>query len=118
VSEGVTVVSDAHRDMIRQLEERGFEVMEEIPFPPYQVDIYVPLFHMCVEVDGPQHGKRADEKRNEALVRVYSLPTFRVKSGDVNPPDRWESDLTEFVKEHALTAGTRWEKCAMKVPWL
>jgi len=117
VSESVTVVSDAHRDMMKQLARRGVEFREALPSPPYQVDIYVPAFHICIEVDGPQHGKRADDKRDERLLEVYLLPTFRVKANDVNRPSKWAPDLAAFLQKHAKTAAERWEPCSMKVPW-
>ena len=108
-----TVISDAHSRVIKLLEARGLCLQEEIDFPPFRVDIYLPDYHACIEVDGPHHGTRADNIRDETLLREYSLPTLRIRSGDIDL-----AALKEFLELTEATFEERWEHCEMRTPWL
>lgn len=118
MSELVTTFSDAHREMVRVLENMGHELLVEIEFPPYRVDIYLPDIHAVVEVDGPNHSRKGNRRRDWALVERYCLPTFRLKAGQVKSSARWKSGFLAFVKACTPTAGTRWDRCKLKTPWL
>lgn len=118
VIETTTVLSAVHKYLISLLESWGFELLEEVDFPPYRVDIYIPDAHIAIEVDGPQHSKKQDKKRDEELLTVYYLPTFRVKARDVKNPDKWKHDLLLFLAIQEKTVDDRWERCKLKTPWL
>ena len=118
MSELVSTFSDAHREAVRILEGWGYELLVEIEFPPYRVDIYLPDIHAVVEVDGTQHTKKGNRKRDWALVEQYCLPTFRLRARHVRSPGRWRSGFLSFVKACAPTAEARWERCKLKTPWL
>ena len=118
MSEIPTVLSAAHKKVIKFLEKWGIELMEEVDFPPYRVDIFVPEVHVVIEVDGPHHSKKANEKRDKKLLEEYLLPTFRIDASDVRTSKNWEDALFLFFGEHAWTAVERWEECSIKVPWL
>ena len=112
-----TVISDAHARVIRLLEARGLCVQEEIDFPPFRVDIYLPDHHACVEVDGPHHGARADHRRDAELLRVYALPTFRIEVDEIDGL-AWLGALNDFLAVVEATKDERWDAVSMKVPWL
>ena len=113
-----TVLSAAHKKVIKQLENWGIQLMEEVDFPPYRADCYLPDIHVVIEVDGPHHSKKADEKRDAEFLKCFFLPTFRIKTKDATHSERWKSELFAFLNKHAWTATERWEKCSPRTPWL
>ena len=116
MSEPVRVLSDAHRRVIRLLEMAGLEIMEEVGFPPYQIDIYIPDCHAAVEVDGPHHRnrRRRDRRRDILLIDRYSLPTFRVPMRGRG----WEEEFGRFLRLAKETARERWEIVKDRLPHL
>lgn len=101
--------SAAHRWLERQLDAAHISYHSEHPFPPYAVDVYLPEWHVAVEVDGPQHSAPRDAARDAKLLERYGLPVYRLdttKSG-------WRLDilakLSVFI---ALHAGTTEERMA------
>ena len=118
IEDQLNFLTDAHRDLIKRLEGRGLNLMEEIPFPPYQVDVYLPDFHAAVEVDGPQHEASRDMRRDDDLWCVYSLPVFRIGAGEVNKPWLWLPHLLLFLFKNRESRDDRWESCKDKTPWL
>ena len=113
-----TVLSAAHKKVIKQLEKWGIQLMEEVDFPPYRADIYIPDVHVVVEVDGPHHSKKANEKRDTELLEQYLLHTFRIKTKDVKHFERWAPELFTFLNEYVWTAAERKEECKPRTPWL
>lgn len=118
MSEQVPVVSDAHRELMRQLENMGVELMEECDFPPYRVDIYIPDFHVAIEVDGTQHNDKKDNKRDLYLRDTYYLPVLRIKTKDVAKQEKWLDRLVKFLDAAEYSTTERLEKVAGLVPWL
>ena len=116
--ETVTVLTDAHLAVIKVLERHGMGLMEEVEFPPYRADIYLPAYHALVEVDGAQHSERADRKRDRELNAEYSLYVYHVAADDAEIPDRWLEPLAAFLDYVQSTRDERWEACEMKTPWL
>lgn len=113
-----TFLTDAQVAAIDHLESAGVGVLEEVPFPPYRVDIYLPEYHAGVEVDGPQHAVRADTRRDKELLEIYLLPIFRVKAEDARHPERWGKELEAFLSRAAETKKNRWEQAEDRCPWL
>ena len=113
-----TVLSDAHATVIKHLLNRGIGYMEEIDFPPYRVDCYLPDWHAVIEVDGPQHSMREIHKRDRALDEIYGLPVFHIGSGSANRPDLWMPGLLVFLTYSALDALERRAACEDKCPWI
>jgi very-short-patch-repair endonuclease len=116
--ETVTVLTDAHLAVIKELERRGVGLMEEVEFPPYRVDCYLPAYHAAIEVDGAQHSARADRKRDRELNAEYSLYVFHVSADNAKTPDKWLESLAAFLGYAQPTRDERWEACEMKTPWL
>ncbi len=116
--ETVTILTDAHLAVIRELERHGMGLLEEVEFPPYRADIYLPAYHVLVEVDGAQHNMRADRKRDRELNAEYSLYVFHVAAADAKAPTKWLESLSLFLDYVQPTRDERWAACEMKTPWL
>jgi very-short-patch-repair endonuclease len=103
------------------LEQLGFEIMEEVPFPPYTVDTYVKAYHLAIEVDGPQHRKSADAKRDADLQDVYGLVMFHIRDEDfANREAISESAMRLLTTWHKArdTVDERVERVKMRLPWI
>lgn len=97
-----TTRSADHRWMERVLSENGISfISESTEFPPYELDLYLPEWHLCVEVDGPFHGPKRDRKRDEYLSERYALPTLRIKTTVWRWKDEALSSVIKFIEEHA-----------------
>ncbi len=118
MNEELTYMTDAHQTVIRHLERRGIGLMEEIDFPPYRADCYLPEYHALVEIDGPQHSEKADRKRDRELSRVYSLYVFHIAAVEANQPNKWFPKLKVFLRYTRSTRDERYEESAMRTPWL
>ena len=116
--ETVTVLTDAHLAVRRELERHGMGLMEEVEFPPYRADIYLPAYHVLVEVDGAQHSERADRKRDRELNAENSLYVFHVPADTAETPDRWLEQLSAFLDYVQPSRDERWAACEMKTPWV
>ena len=112
-----TVISDAHSRVIKLLEARGLCLQEEIDFPPFRIDLYLPDYHVCIEVDGPYHSERANRLRDRELENVYHMPTFRINVRDIDGLG-WLVPLTLLLGRAAVTKDARWKQCELRTPWL
>lgn len=112
----LTTMTDAHRRVLRIVENLGYQVMDEQPFPPFQVDIYVPRAHAAIEVDGPKHNSVKDAKRDQILSDRYLLPVLRIPSDAA--VSYIERHVREFLDYHALTAEIRFDQARDEMPWL
>ncbi len=88
--------------------------MEEVSFPPFSVDVYIPSHHVVVEIDGPQHEKKRDEKRDKKLLEEYGLPVFHIPAKYAKQPKKWWDDFVAFMKEAEGTVDERVVKCEDK----
>lgn len=106
-----TTLSGPHRRMSAALELRGIEHRNEVPdFRPYLLDIYLPEWHLCVEVDGRWHKPKRDAARDTALSQLYGIETFRVSAERVRSVASallLIPAITEFIEQHAHTAKER-----------
>jgi hypothetical protein len=116
IEDPLTVLTDAHRRVVRWLENRGWNLLEEVDFPPYRADIFLPDLHAIIEIDGPQHSAKENAKRDEYIWETYSAPTFRV-AHDTNPRE-WSPSFLKFVSDYADDAEERWDACRIRTPWL
>ena len=116
--ETVTVLTDAHQAVIKELERHGVMLMEEVEFPPYRVDIYLSGYHVAIEIDGAQHSAKADEERDAKLNATYYLPVFHIAAEDAVKPAHWLGALSVWLAEASKTGEERWAQCEMKTPWL
>ena len=112
----VTEISDAHRELIRLLENSGLCIIEEQEFPPYTVDIYLPDVHLGVEVDGPHHELKRDARRDEQLLNDYLLPVLHV-STKLRPEDAL-TQIYGFVLRNIFGTEGRIRAARELCPWV
>jgi|TARA_R110000744_G_scaffold247327_6_gene363824 very-short-patch-repair endonuclease len=65
------------------VKEAGFGSSLEEDFPPYVVDIYISDLHLGIELDGPHHFKKRDQRRDEVLFRDYGLVIWRHNNDEI-----------------------------------
>ncbi len=112
--ESVKSFSDAHLQVSKILERAGLEIMDEVPFPPFFADVYIPSHHCVVEIDGPQHEKKRDEKRDKRLLEEYGLPVFHIPAKYAKQPKKWWDDFVVFMKGAEGTVDERVVRCEDK----
>jgi hypothetical protein len=101
-----------HRWVEGLLEEMRIAYMSECEdFPPYRLDLYIPQWHLCVEVDGPMHTPAKDKRRDLYLEGHYSLPTLRIRVGRVGLSNKSRPEIAGllhgFILKWAPTADVR-----------
>ena len=104
--------------VIKRLERLGIQLMEEVRFPPYTVDIYIPSAHIAVEVDGPHHKKKKDEKRDKRLLDTYNLPVIRLTMGQAKKAHIVKETVLEAIDEWKDSAEDRFSSVEEKLLWL
>lgn len=82
-------------------------VSECTDFPPYQLDIYLPEWHACVEVDGPYHLSKKDIERDAYLWEHYRISTYRINAKNGLRHDEVIEQLTAAIEDASLTAASR-----------
>ena len=65
------------------VKEAGFGSSLEEDFPPYVVDIYISDLHLGIELDGPHHFKKRDQRRDAVLFRDYGLVIWRHNNDEI-----------------------------------
>lgn len=106
-AEGDSERSLPHRRVERVLESMRVNYLSEQPFRPYKVDIYLPEWHLVIEVDGPFHNAAADRRRDNALFRNYGLETLRINGKKWIKTSTIEELILEFIDKHAESVDTR-----------
>lgn len=117
----VTQLSAFHQRVNGWLERMGFEIMEEVPFPPYTVDTYVPACHLVIEADGPQHRKAADAKRDTVLRDTYGLVVFHIRDEDFCTKQAVSDSALRLLttwQEARDTYEERVERVRLRIPWV
>mgnify|MGYP001572447040 CR=1 FL=1 len=94
-----------HRRVERILARMQIGFDSEVGFSPYSVDIYIPEWHLAVEVDGPGHSPKKDAERDAVLLGKYFLPVLRLKS-DL-PGATVITKIEDFIILHAGTGSER-----------
>lgn len=83
---------------------------EHQEFPPYELDVYLPEWHLCIEIDGPQHGPKRDGKRDDYLRDEYGIPTLRLKAEMMESQEsrqRAQLKFLQFVEQWAESTAER-----------
>ena len=103
-----TARTGPHRHVEKILDVLGIGYMSEESFPPYVVDIYLPEWHLGIEIDGPFHYKNKDEVRDKFLAQYFGLPIlrFNVKAGWVTRT-RVQEEVVRFIEEYEPTTKER-----------
>lgn len=99
--------SRPHRRIEKLLDDMAIGYQSEYPFPPYKLDIFLPEWWCGIEIDGPQHLRKRDQKRDETLRLEYGLQIFRIKTSGGFSKARLQSMLIPFIEKAAETAEAR-----------
>lgn len=93
--------SRPHRRVENILNDMGVSFMSEVAyFPPYKLDIFLPKYHLCIEVDGPYHLRKHDKTRDEWMRQRYGIETMRIKAkGKWLSQGKLEKDIKDFIVE-------------------
>ena len=115
-----TVVSDFHAFVIKWLENNGVELLEEVDFPPYRVDVYLPDYHAVIEVDGPHHTEKKDSKRDKELGDKYQLFVCHVTKQmfKFSNEKATLAMIQSFLNLAALSRDKRLSEVEDRFPWL
>ena len=98
-----------HRFLSATISGLGFHVENEYPFPPYQVDAYVPEAHVAFEADGISHLVKEDAIRDENLFEVYGLLVKRFPAKELTKKNLTvlEDAIIAFIDESAPSGKER-----------
>lgn len=99
--------STPHRKVEELLRELKLYFESEYSFQPYTVDIYIPEWHIAVEIDGPYHTKHKDEARDNYLLDQFGLYVLRLPVKEGLDKETVESRLFAFIDEHYNDSDTR-----------
>jgi very-short-patch-repair endonuclease len=81
------------------VKEAGFGSSLEEDFPPYVVDVYISDLHLGIELDGPHHFKKRDQKRDEELFRDHELIIWRYSNTEIT--DKFKSSFIKNLMNFA-----------------
>lgn len=75
-----------HRRICQELSKLGIPYADEYPVGRRDCDIYIPDLKLLVELDGPRHFRRADERRDaELMAERPELNIVHIKVGTPVP---------------------------------
>jgi len=81
---GNTIYTETQLIVEKIINELGYRTNLEVSMGPYQLDIFLPEIRIAVEVDGPQHYKKLDSKRDSILLNEHLIKkVIHVKTVDV-----------------------------------
>ena len=98
----VTHLTDIHKRVSKRIERLGISVRDEVPFPPYTVDIYLDEYHAVVEIDGPHHNETKDDLRDQRLWEEYRLYTLRIDIGEAKKDSHVKKMVIKFLEEKKI----------------
>jgi very-short-patch-repair endonuclease len=96
-----------HRRVEQCLDDMGISYMSEYDFPPYRVDVYLPEWHLGVEIDGPYHNKKRDNVRDLWLFQWLGLKMLRIDAVKWKSKDKLKLILLKFIEEQCGEAEER-----------
>lgn len=70
-----------HAFVSKLLNKHGINHENEVPHGKYRMDIYVPEWRVCIEIDGRYHSRLKDEVR-DASLREDGILTLRIPAVD------------------------------------
>lgn len=98
-------ITKAHKRISDLCRRQGLNVNDEEPVGRFSIDIYLPEWHLGIEVDGPTHSPRKDERRDGELWADYGLPILRLRHDTALDP-AWEL-IEAFIVGHHPTVEAR-----------
>lgn len=85
--QGITNYTDKQKIVEKWINKLGFRTELEVTFGKYCVDIYIPELNWVVEVDGPSHYKKRDEKRDKELKEDHKIEVIVHVKVDIKEED-------------------------------
>ena len=76
----------------------GFSLEAE-EFYPYTVDIYVSDLNLAIELDGPSHMKKKNQKRDDHIKEHHEVDTWRFKNEEIRTS--FKDEFTEMIDSRA-----------------
>ena len=92
-----TELTAPHRAMIFLIQELDLQVIAEYPAGKYTLDCYLPEFHVGIEVDGPGHSKKRDNRRAIEIGTDYGIPVLHVAATDIVEVESTKCAILEFL---------------------
>ena len=105
--------SGPHRHVEKVLENIGIAYISEQPFDPYSVDIYLPEWHLAIEVDGPLHNKKKDEERDAFLYERYGVRLLRLNTNGDFRNKVLEDTIINYIDDNCDEVESRKQKWLM-----
>lgn len=103
--------SGPHRRVEKILDGLSLSYMSEFPeFPPYILDIYLPEWHLGIEVDGPYHLKKHDKVRDQYLLERFGVIILRLKMKIYRRDVNIGEEITDFIDTWAGSENDRKQK--------
>lgn len=99
--------SKPHRRIETCLDEEGINYKSEEYFSPYTLDVYLPEWHIGIEVDGPFHSATKDKVRDRYLEEMYGLVILRINMKYWNPKNSIKNKIRQFIEEQADSSDER-----------
>lgn len=110
--------SGPHRRVERLLDEMDINYSSEERFIPYTLDIYLPEWHLAVEIDGPMHSKTKDATRDRWFLEAHGIPTLRLDAKIWQNKESIKTKIIMFIEEHADTVEIRKDASRQRPPSL
>ena len=66
----------------------------------YSLDIYLPEIRLGIELDGPYHRKKRDEKRDSFIKRRYNIDIIRFKNKEIDEMNK--EDFFVLIEQRAV----------------
>lgn len=99
--------SRPHKRIEKILDGMDINYSSEERFAPYTLDIYLPEWHLAIEVDGPAHSEKKDQVRDQWFLEFHGIPTLRLDATVWHKTQTIQENITAFIEQHAGTVETR-----------
>lgn len=99
--------SGPHRRVEAILDEMDINYSSEERFVPYTLDIYLPEWHLAIEIDGPGHSVKRDGVRDKWFLEAHGIPTLRLDAKIWQGKNPIKERIIQFIEEHAETVDSR-----------
>lgn len=99
--------SGPHKRIEKILDGMDINYSSEERFAPYTLDLYLPEWHLAIEVDGPAHSAKKDEVRDQWFLEFHGIPTLRLDAKVWHTHLYIQAKIIAFIEQHADTVETR-----------
>jgi very-short-patch-repair endonuclease len=89
-----------HRRVEKCLDEMSISYMSEREFPPYTLDVYLPEWHLAIEIDGPYHNQKHDATRDRWLLEWHGIHTLRLNATKWKSTAKVKATILAFIEKN------------------